>query len=351
MTDRTKPTKASPEIDTPSSGALPSKVHDGLKKEVMTGQRQPKQKRDTRFKKGQSGNLSGRPKKKSTQNDTLVLDTSIDKIILEFANKELTVKSGDKIVTMTGEHALVQSQYKSALNGNVHATKDLLTRTERAENNKKLRQAERADGWREYKTHYSAKLLQMRKLDEEVDENSQLPHPDDVHVSCDNVVSFSGPMEKDQLDRRIEMVQFRDTLILQAELDRRENSKSDDRFITGAELLARLMDNSLPNRMKLPDEEWIDAMGLAYSMTKRTLLKELRTSWNKTRSGKAGNQRGSVRRGTHFPSMEAIKLLYTDLQEYCSNLALSDEPPSQDEVDVLRDIIMSAKAAFAEVNA
>ena len=201
MTDTSKPTKASPETDTSSSSALSSKTHNALKKEVMTGQRQPKQRQDTRFKKGQPGNPSGRPKKKSTQNHTLVLDTSIDKIILEFANKELTVKSGDKIVTMIGEHALVQSQYKSALNGNVHATKDLLTRTERAENNKKLRQAERADGWREYKAHYSAKLLQMRKLDEEVDENSQLPHPDDVHVSCDNVVSFSGPMDKDQLER------------------------------------------------------------------------------------------------------------------------------------------------------
>lgn len=328
MTDTPKPTKTSPETDTPSSSTLSSKTHNGLKKEVMTGQRQeqPKQTRNTRFKKGQSGNPSGRPKKKNKQNDTLVLDTSIDKIILEFANKELTVKSGDKIVTMTGEHALVQSQYKSALNGNVHATKDLLTRTERAENNKKLRQAERADGWRDYKAHYSAKLIQMRKLDEEVDENSQLPHPDDVHVSCDNVVSFKGPMNKDQLERRIEMVQFRDILFLQAEFDRRENSGSDAHFITGAELLARFVDNYLPSRMKLPDNEWIDATELASHMTKRTLLKELRVSWNNIQSGKAGNKLGSVRRGAHLPSMEAIKLLYTDLQEYCSNLALSDEP-------------------------
>lgn len=353
MTDKSKPTKGSSETGNSSSSPQPNKNHNALKKEVMTGQTQerPQQRRDTRFKKGQSGNPSGRPRKNGKQNSSQDFEPSIDKILLEFANQELTVKSGDTTVRMTGEQALIQSQYKSALGGNVHATKDLLTRTERAGQNKQMRQAERANGWREYKAHYTAQLQQMRERDEEFDENLQLPHPDDIDVSWDNVVTFKGALDKEQLERCYETVKFRDTLILQSELDRRESVDLDDQAITGAHIMASLMDNTLPARMKLTDNKWIDAMEAADRMTKRHLLKELLSSWDEILRGKAGYKPGSTRRGTHFPGKEAIKLLYTDLQEYCSNLVLSDEPPSQDEIDDLCDIIMSAKAAFADVNA
>lgn len=353
MTDKSKPTKGSSETGNSSSSPKPNTNHNALKKEVMTGQTQerPQQRRDTRFKKGQSGNPNGRPRKNGKQNSSQDFEPSIDKILLEFANRELTVKFGDTTVRMTGEQALIQSQYKSALGGNVHATKDLLTRTERAGQNKQMRQAERANGWREYKAHYTAQLQKMRDQDEAFDENQQLPHPDDVDISWDNVVTFKRPLDKDQLERCYETVKVRDTLILQAEFDRCDTKEQTKYGPTGADVLAHLMNKALPERMKLTNFEWFDAMQDAESMTKRQLLKELLLSWDKISRGKAGYKPGSIRRGTHFPGMEAIKLLYTDLQEYCSNLVLSDEPPNQDEIDDLYDIMMSAKAAFAEVNA
>ncbi|WP_162651905.1 DUF5681 domain-containing protein [Lentilitoribacter sp. Alg239-R112] len=353
MTDKSKPTGNQSGLDSSSSGVLNGTKVDALKREVMSGQRAelPQQQRDTRFKKGQSGNPKGRPKTKIKQRSMYAGELSIDIHIMEFANRVLSLNSGGKTRTMTGQEALLEAQAKLALGGNSHALKDRLDRSERTEEKLLILQAETADSWRAYKAHHSTQFQHMRDQDEAFDENHQLSHPDDVHISWDNIITFKGPMDKDQLERCFETVKLRNTLILRSELNTRDNKEQTKHGVTGADVLAHLMDKALPERMKLTEHEWFDAMLDAESMTKRQLLKKLRASWDKILRGKAGYKPGSMRRGFHFHGVEAIKLLYTDLLEYCRNLPRSEEPPSQDEIDDLSDIITSAKAAFAEVNA
>lgn len=54
--------------------------------------------------------------------------------------------------------------------------------------------------------------------------------------------------------------------------------------------------------------------------------------------------------GMRLPDMEAVKLLCSQLIEYCSNLTYSDEPLSQEEADEYANIIMPFVAAFSDVN-
>lgn len=129
----------------PEDKTSPDKSHFTAEKQIayklnmMTGKTHddPQQKRDARFKKGQSGNPNGRPKKKTTQVIPSTDETLLDAFILNFANRELTLMSGERKVNMNGLEAIIHAQAKSAMSGNAHAQKDILNRMDRCQSHYK----------------------------------------------------------------------------------------------------------------------------------------------------------------------------------------------------------------------
>jgi len=80
-------------------------------KDYEVGYRKPPKK--TRFKKGQSGNPSGKPKKKLTDEEMLVQDLS----------SKVTVTEGGKQRRITKYEAIVKRQVHLAMNGDPRAVK------------------------------------------------------------------------------------------------------------------------------------------------------------------------------------------------------------------------------------
>lgn len=370
--------KPSEDKANPDKSRLTTDKQIAHKLNVMTGKTQdaPQQKRDTRFKKGQSGNPNGRPKKKANQTTQSTDETLLDAFILEFANRELTLMSGERKVSMNGLEAIIHAQAKSAMGGNAHAQKDILNRMNGSLEKQRIRQLERAEGWRAYKKRLSELLNKQRANDPDFDEDTQLPHPDDITINDNNTVTFSGPMDIEQLEQCNEIIELRDVLILQAELDGWDYEPQDKQFMSddtigfadhigqhtnGAYLLAHLLDQALPQRKRLTEMEWIFAMQAADRLTKRELLRELYRRWNALNRNKSihllQGRKGTIQRGMRFPGMSSVIRLYSDVTDYCNELKQSFDAnakgtssihASQEEIEDLADIIAEFMTSFHE---
>jgi len=85
------------------------------------GYRKPPKK--TQFKKGQSGNPKGRPKK--SRDRSTIIKEELEQII--------TVKEGNKTVTMTKGEAVIKQMVNKAIKGDNRATKTVLDLMENEE--------------------------------------------------------------------------------------------------------------------------------------------------------------------------------------------------------------------------
>jgi hypothetical protein len=70
----------------------------------------------TQFKKGQSGNPNGRPKRR----------TDAAGLLEEALSQTLTVQEGDKVIEMSAEEAVMYAQIRKAMQGDVSAFSEIL---------------------------------------------------------------------------------------------------------------------------------------------------------------------------------------------------------------------------------
>jgi hypothetical protein len=303
----------------------------------------------TRFQKGQSGNPKGRPRKSSNRQSVLARDTAIelsdhsyqlaiDQIILEFADKELTVKVGNQQIKMSGREALAQAQAKSALNGNAHAQKDIQNRIERAERIQLRKKVADAIFWHDYKNVMTAKLQKLAEEGAAIDEEAFLPHPDDIEVNEDLTIRFTGPTTPEALRKCHETMRFREALILQAELDRRLPIKSEENPVQGSLILAHFLEQSLPARMRYSDGDWLNAVWRAEKINKRDLLKTVKAIWQDALRDRGGKLDTNVKRGLQFPNINAVQNFCTDLHDFCNEIIKNDRPITDADAEDLCDI-------------
>lgn len=71
----------------------------------------------TRFKKGESGNPKGRPKKKNT----------VSIVMENVADEEITIREGNKIRRLTKLEVLIQQHFNDAMKGKSTACKNILS--------------------------------------------------------------------------------------------------------------------------------------------------------------------------------------------------------------------------------
>jgi hypothetical protein len=275
----------------PEKPILSDEVADAAKRAILFGEKvgykTPPQ--ETRFKKGQSGNPKGRPKR---ADGALRPSPETTALTIREAERKVTIREGAETRLVSAIEAAMLAQFKAAAGGNAYAQKHLIERYLRAKAEKQREIDEEVAFWEFYVAFYREAIAEASRKGEPPP--SPLPHPDDVVIDPDKGVRFIGPFDEESAARLEENLKFRDACLMQDALDRRSaaaggNEKLSDKQ-TFALLGAKAMNQSVPLRFRLSDSEMIMKL-LRYEHTPmRTLLKDVRAAWHalgvKPRRGK-----------------------------------------------------------------
>lgn len=251
----------------------------------------------SRFRKGQSGNPKGRPKKSVTENSG---DRSTNAFVLKEAERLVVVREGEKIQKISAIEAVHRAQWISAIKGNATSQKHAIDRYDQAERERRQKEAEAKEIWQRY-------IIFQREMIEDAKRKSKtpptlLPHPDDIIID-ERGVRFVGPLSNEELARLEETVRMRDVLIMQDALECRQHiykNRKDSSDQTGTALvLALTLNQSVPERYRISDAELAFRLDCYIHMPKRLLLRELHRAWHALGV--------PSRRGAVFPLLNSIK--------------------------------------------
>ena len=248
----------------------------------------------SQFKKGQSGNPKGRPRK--TPTDLSLTDQPTLSAVLNIANKMVSVREDGRSTEMTIREAMAKATFASALKGNARSQALGFALLKSGEKARAIEIRGSNEFWSDYKWKVSAQIAEAQKQGLAVP--TPLPHPDDIVIDHVNGPRFLGPIDETEQAMIDDTLRYRDVLIIQNALDRREGVGHDDEP-GSAELLAVVFEHGIPPRLRLSTTQWALRAMKYESMSKRTLLKLLYESW-----GKLGRP---LPRGFLFPDLNWMK--------------------------------------------
>lgn len=145
----------------------------------------------SRFKKGKSGNPRGRPKGSKNKPPT---DSSLRTLLLDEANRQLSLHENGKPITMSVVQAIIRSMQAKAFKGNVPAQKALLDLIQQAEQEALAEQLRALSAAFDYKHNAHAAIKHAKDND--------LPFPDEWEVHPDDIIIDYETMKVDIIDRK-----------------------------------------------------------------------------------------------------------------------------------------------------
>jgi hypothetical protein len=156
---------------------------------------------ETRFKPGQSGNPSGRPKGAKSKNSVVPAknEERLKQVILEECYRKIEVRDGDRAVAMPVIQTVVRSLGLNAVRGNQRSQRiltDLLIWVER----------EQKAEWDEYlKTaieyKFEGEQILAHRAEQGITGPRPYPHPDDIKIDMGTgQVKIQGPITPDEED-------------------------------------------------------------------------------------------------------------------------------------------------------
>jgi hypothetical protein len=257
---------------------LPDEVKEEIREMLTYGVGYKRPPKTTRFRKGQSGNPRGRPKREDLG---IGGSRSLDALVLAEAERRVTIREGDETREITAVEAVQRSQLVSATKGSPHAQRNFLDRYGAAELRKRRQIEKQNEIWRQYVTRTRDEIAEAERNGDPPP--NPLPHPDDVIIDHERGVRFVGPIDEEGATRFEETCRLRDILLMQQALDEREAghpTRVDSNYEPGAALLlATILNESLPPRMRLSDQRLIIKLMDHETLTKRELLKRLYREW------------------------------------------------------------------------
>ncbi|MEO1018869.1 MAG: DUF5681 domain-containing protein [Pseudomonadota bacterium] len=169
----------------------------------------------TRFKKGQSGNPKGRPKGSKNKVGTFGTE-HLQAVILDEAYRDVTVRDGERNITVPMAQAVVRAIAVNAAKGR-HGSQKLFTALVSAtERRRRAQHEDWIETWTTYKRRWEEELARRERLG--IDAPDPLPHPDHVVVDARNdTISIVGPVTKEEKAKYDHLLKTRDIFAKEAE--------------------------------------------------------------------------------------------------------------------------------------
>ncbi len=210
----------------------------------------------TQFRKGQSGNPAGRPKKAQPPAEPIAGE-AVDKILRAQLDREIALKGPGGAKTMKVLEAILLAQQKSALAGNSAAQRDVLKEARLLEERAYLReQHQRERQEKDFKAALRWKAEQERiwaKAKEGCEPDDPWPHPDDFIIDHHRRTwTIRGPLDPSDVPmyRRIRYLRDYRLYALVAEI-----SGGNDPLLLVAHLTWVILNNMLPRRWQIERDD------------------------------------------------------------------------------------------------
>mgnify|MGYP003648395211 CR=1 FL=1 len=212
--------------------------------------------RDTRFKKGTSGNPKGRPRKPKPR-PIRFSDAPSDGFFEEEAYRTITLRENGQPIKLPTTQAVMRSLAMEAIKGKRLSQKLYLERVEHAEEKHFRNKIERYVELKAHKRRGEQILAECERKGIAYPDD-QLPHPEDIVLGPDaGEVSVTGPSTPEDVVYCEHTAAFRDHLLLRSTHARkmREGPRfgEGDRSICSFHFIAVLFDKWLPRRYRWRD--------------------------------------------------------------------------------------------------
>lgn len=225
--------------------------------------------------------------------------------ILARADQEITIREGGQSRKTTLRAAVIAAQVKSALGGSVYAQAQILKLFEKYDELRSLEISEHNAYWQAYCKVKSAEIAEAKMNG--LPEPEILPHPDDIVFEPGKPAAFCGPFTELELARCKSNQEWSLQMLRLDALEMKERKKGqEDTKQTTAHIAFFVFQQSLPQRLRMSEIQYICHCERFHTMNKRLLLKEISQGWRKLGL--------SVRRGANLPPFEVgvefIRRLY-----------------------------------------
>ncbi len=217
----------------------------------------------TRFRKGQSGNPSGRKPKAKPKEPRLPSLLPTAYVIRTEAERLVTIREGDRRYEITVREAVVRSLEREAMQGGILAQRTYLQYLMEEDKRVARKKRESFDFWRDYVEKARAAIA--RAQERGGPEPEFLPHPDDIRFGYTDLdVHFDGPMDEDQAAECARLRRLL-PLLLELSLFHKEQHSFDPDDAAGSKLqffflLHIIVRLQLPQRMRMMSKE--EEMGM-----------------------------------------------------------------------------------------
>lgn len=202
-----------------------------------------------------------------------------NRLALQEAERPIKVREGDDVREIPTIEAVFRAQAKAAIGGNAFAQKDMLSRFEKADAERRLQIADDCAFWRHYIDMYHALMAEAEAKG--VPPPKMLPHPDDIVINDIKGVSLCGPVTAEEEAALEKALKIRDLLVMQSVFDERVRArlKTDPTTCNSSSIITFIFDAELPKRYRISNAALATQWTKYNRLTKRTLAKTLYRGW------------------------------------------------------------------------
>lgn len=232
--------------------------------------------------------------------------TDFERGLLKETGRKVTVRFDGEMKETDLAQVVISKHVQVAVGGSPHALGQVSRSIIEAQILNQAHVREDVEKGRNIKKALEKRL--ERVVGDGADPKWVIPHPDDILIIEGKGWSIKGPVDEDDLKPIRELVEMRNTLLLQSVLDERSASRTGESVDdipaveqpgSASTVFAHMLNDSLPERFRISDVEMVMATDRFHRLNKRELLKAAYRAWARIGRPKP--------RGKTFPTWDEVE--------------------------------------------